>query len=236
MSDISTGRIRPRDPPEDFQRQLRAERRLEQIGAKALVEACQSGDAERFQAATAFLADCGGWTRAFRRLARAKLDSVSEQIKHEFQLRWFESKGLAVRCDDKPALLAGLRLLFIPYQGPAVRLFRGAAAHEARARKFYGPSWTTDIDEADGFARQYQYKTGGSVVLETLASPEAIISAPGSTGAYWSNLDGERRYDEQEYIVDGRLLQQVTVARRYPQISLDEFTNRENEKAEPSTS
>jgi hypothetical protein len=118
----------------------------------------------------------------------------------------FESKGLARQCDDKSALLEALRLLFIPYQGPAVRLFRGAAAYEARARKFYGPSWTTDIEEADRFARQYQYASGGSVVLETLASSEAIISAPGSTGAYWSTADGERHYDEQEYIVDGSLL------------------------------
>jgi hypothetical protein len=201
------------------------------MGAKAFVEACQSGDAERFQLATAFLADCGsGWTRAFRQLARAQLGSVSEQIQHEFQLRWFESKGLARQCDDKPALLDGLRLLFIPYQGPTVRLFRGAAAFEARARKFYGPSWTTDIEEADRFARQYQHASGGSVVLETLASPEAVISAPGSTGAYWSNKDGERHYDEQEYIVDGRLLQQVTVARRYSQISIDEFASRAKEK------
>jgi hypothetical protein len=156
---------------------------------------------------------------------------VPEEIRNVFQLQWFESKGLAVHCDDKSAMLDALRLLFIPYQGPAVRLFRGAAAREARARKFYGPSWTTDIEEANRFARQYQYKTGGSVVLETLASPEAIISAPGVDGAYWANADGVRRYDEQEYIVDGRRLQQVTVARRYLQISLDEFTNRENEEA-----
>jgi hypothetical protein len=225
----SSGRIRTRDLPEEWQQQLRAERHLERRDAKAFVEACQSGDAERFQAATACLADWGGWTRAFRQLARAQLDSVSEQIQHEFQLRWFESKGLARQCDDKPALLDGLRLLFIPYHGPAVRLFRGAAAYEARARKFYGPSWTTNIEEADRFARQYQYASGGSVVLETLASPESIISAPGSTGAYWSDADGERRYDEQEYVVDGRRLQQVTVARRYPQISLEEFARRQKE-------
>jgi hypothetical protein len=227
----SSGRIRIRHLPEEWQRQLRAERHLERTGAKTFVEACQSGDAERFQLATAFLADCGsGWTRAFRQLARAQLGSVSEEIQHEFQLRWFESKGLARQCDDKPALLDGLRLLFIPYHGPAMRLFRGAAAHEARARKFYGPSWTSNIDEADRFARQYQYAHGGSVVLETLASPDAIISAPGSTGAYWADADGERRYDEQEYIVDGRRLQQVTVARRYKQISLEEYASREKEK------
>jgi hypothetical protein len=232
MSDMrTTGRKRIRDLPEDWQRNLREEGRRERMAANAVVAACQSGDVERFQAATAFFADRGGWTLAFRQVARAQLDSVSEEIRHAFQLLWFESKGLAVCCDDKPAMLDALRLLFIPYQGPAVRLFRGAAARESRARKFYGPSWTTDIEEANRFARQYQCTTGGSVVLETLASPEAIISAPGVDGAYWANADGERRYDEQEYIVDGRRLQQVTVARRYPQISLDEFTSRQKEEA-----
>jgi hypothetical protein len=71
-------RVRIDDLPEDWQRQLRAERRLERLAAKAFVEACQSGDVEQFQAATAIFADCGGWTRAFRQLARARLDSVSE--------------------------------------------------------------------------------------------------------------------------------------------------------------
>jgi hypothetical protein len=144
MSDMSSGRIRIRDLPEDWQRRLREERRLERMAAKAFVAACQSGDVERFQAATAFFADSGGWTRAFRQLARVQLDSVSDEIRHVFQLRWFESKWLPAQCEDKPAMLDALRLLFIPYQGPAVRLFRGAAAREARARKFFGPSWTTD--------------------------------------------------------------------------------------------
>jgi hypothetical protein len=220
---MGTGRIRIRDLPEDRQQQRRAEQRRTRMAAKTFVAACQSGNVEHFRAAFAMVADqVDGWTKTLREVAR-RLDRVPENIQHEFQLLWFESKGLAAQCEDKRALLDALRLLFIPYQGPAVRLFRGASAHEGRSRKFYGPSWSTDIEEADYFARRRQADLGGSVVLETLASREAIISAPGSTGAYWSNLDGARRYDEQEYIVDGRRLQQVTVERRYPQISFEEW-------------
>jgi hypothetical protein len=64
-----------------------------------------------------------------------------------------------------------------------------------------------------------------AVCKQTLASPEAIISAPGVDGAYWANADGERYYDEQEYIVDGRRLQQVTVAYEPTE---DDLTHSEN--------
>jgi hypothetical protein len=45
-----------------------------------------------------------GWKRAFRQVAQ--LDSIPEDIQHEFQLKWFSSKGLARECDDKHALPA----------------------------------------------------------------------------------------------------------------------------------
>jgi hypothetical protein len=171
-----------------------------------------------------------GWTFAFRRVARLS-SSVPETIQHEFQLLWFEAKWLARQCDDKRALLDALRVLFSSYRGPAVRLWRGAAARELRLRKFYGPSWSASIQEADFFARHFQYCPGGSVVLETLAPAEAIISVPCLSGPYFEDVRGKRQYDEREYLVDGRRLQAVNVVRRYQQIDLQEWIERDNRSA-----
>jgi hypothetical protein len=213
---------RLKDLPEDWQKRIRDERARARVLRKAIVEACQSGDADRFCAATEALIEMvdPGWTTVFRQIAQ--LRSVPESIQREFQLLWVSSK-LSMRCPCNSALLDAFRVLFIPYKGPAVRLFRGAGAHEARARKFYGPSWSSAIEEAGWFARIWQIRSGGTVVLETLAPPEAIIAAPGIDGAYFSNADGERLFDEDEYLVDGRRLGRVAVARRYPEISLEEW-------------
>jgi hypothetical protein len=93
-------------------------------------------------------------------------------------------------------------------------------------RKFYGPSWSASIKEADFFARYFQTHPGGSVVLETLARAEAIISTPCVTGPYFNEAHGERMYDEHEYLVDGRRLNTVHVVRRYPRIDFEEWARR----------
>jgi hypothetical protein len=38
------------------------------------------------------------------------------------------------------------------------------------------------------------------VVLETVAPPEAVISAPGLDGPYYEDQNGERMYDESKYL------------------------------------
>jgi hypothetical protein len=216
----------------NMEEQLRRERQQARAGAKLFAKACRSGDVGQFYAAVEairYLDD--GWTFAFRRVAQLP-SRVPEIIQHEFQLLWFESKFWGSRCDDKRALLDALRVLFPPYQGPTVRVWRGAAAREQRLRKFYGPSWSASIEEADFFARHFQTCPGGSVVFESLAPAEAIISAPCLTGPYFEEVDGQRRYDEHEYLVDGRRLHTVHVVRRYQQIGLEEWKRqREAESA-----
>jgi hypothetical protein len=213
------------DLPEHLQKHIRDQRAQARAAAKGFIEACQSGDVDRFEAAAGLLVDnpearSATWTTMFRQVAQ--LRSVHESIQQAFQLLWVESR-LSSRCASNDAQLDALRVLLIPYKGPAVRLFRGARVHEARfrKRKFYGVSWSSDIEAADWFARHYQAASGGTAVLETIAPPEAIISA--LDGLYLENADGERMFDELEYIVDGRRLQRVTVVRRYPQISFEEW-------------
>lgn len=71
-------------------------------------------------------------------------------------------------------------------------------------------SWSASREVADSFAQGYwRWAKGGSVLLETLAPPEAIVSAVAH------NFD---RYGEAEYILDRRQLREVAVVARYPQL------------------
>jgi hypothetical protein len=97
-----------------------------------------------------------------------------------------------------------------------MHLFRGGPADEARTRKFYGISWTSDFETADWFAKQYEDTSIGGVVLETMAPQESIISAPSLDSPYYETENSERMYDESEYLVDGRRLVRVEIAHRYP--------------------
>jgi hypothetical protein len=67
----------------------------------------------------------------------------------------------------------------------------------------------TDIEVARGQYRTYE---GGSVVISTMAPPEAIISIPG--------LEHDRFQAENEYLVDRRRLEVVEVAKRLSQKSV----------------
>src|SRR4029077_9200884 len=86
------------------------------------------------------------------------------------------SKTLPRRVGDHRALCDAARVLLPKYRGPAVHLFRGAGALERR-RRAYGMSWSADVAAAGRFAEEHRVMDGGSVLLETVAPPEAIISA-----------------------------------------------------------
>jgi hypothetical protein len=119
---------------------------------------------------------------------------------------------------DDLLLIRALRVLLPPYRGPAVMLFRGDGARNCR-RRTYGLSWTGERAVAEDFAnREWRTTEGGSVVLQTLASPEAIICAP------CLHDDG---YGENEYLIDRRRLGGVTVLQRFPQLSPELFVMQE---------
>jgi len=192
---------------------MRQDRAKARAAAKALLKAGQAGDDSEFLYQLHQLRNSiYGGTLAMRQIAR--LGRVSKEIQCAFALIWTTDRHLP--CADSRAFLDAMRILFPPYQGPAMRLFRGAAADEARKRKFYGLSWTTDFETADYFAKQYEDTQIGGVVFETLAPPESIISAPCLDAPYYETENGERMYDESEYLVDGRRLAIVKIAHRYP--------------------
>jgi hypothetical protein len=88
--------------------------------------------------------------------------------------------------------------------------------------------WSADVAAAERFAEEYRVMDGGSVLLETVAPLEAIISAvaysPPSTQEEIAELRAHpgvkmeqptEYHEEREYIIDRRLLHGVNVTRRF---------------------
>jgi hypothetical protein len=147
-----------------------------------------------------------GWKRAFRRVA--KLNQVEPRMQQAWLDTWINN-GDHIRQEtgNDLVLIHALRVLLPPYRGPAMTLYRGESMLNRR-RRTYGACWSSDRDVAMAFAEgtMGQY-AGGSVLLQTLAQPDAIICAPAH--------HGDSR-EEAEYLVDRRRLSAVTVLERYP--------------------
>ena len=125
--------------PEEFQEILREEKRRARRHALAVVEACKTGDAERFYHLVYPYDDHPRfWTTAMRMIARS-LTHVSTEIQTAFRSAWIETKMISLQNGGLRAFCQALKVLMPPYQGPAVKLFRGASAIE-RTRRVYGLS------------------------------------------------------------------------------------------------
>jgi len=150
------------------------------------------------------------WTAAMRAVAQSPCRS------NEFRGRlldlWLDS-GDRVRneVNDDLLLIRALRAMLPRYNGPAVKLYRGETFWNRR-RRTYGIAWTTSAEVARDFANERARRgcRGGSVLIETLASPAAVICAPAFVNG---------RYGEREYLVDRRRLRSVTVLERFEQCS-----------------
>ena len=113
--------------------------------------------------------------------------------------------------------------MFPPYAGPAVRLFRGAGFNEHRKRQ-YSLSWTHDRTVAEQFARDYSELPDGSVILETIAPPAAIITQIQYPEPYTEaereemlreSISFDEYHHEREFLVDRRELGTVTIAQQF---------------------
>ena len=168
-------------------------------------------------------ADGMPWEIALRQLA--KLQDVPVEFQKAFQSAWRETKYIPLGIRNHSVLCAALRVMFPPYTGPAVQLFRGARFNEARRRQ-YSLSWTDDRAAAERFARDYSGMLHGSVILETIAPPAAII-AQMEYPQPWTDAEREEilreapnatfdeYHHEREFLVDRRRLETVTVAQRF---------------------
>jgi hypothetical protein len=209
----------------DFLRQIRDEerrqRKLDRQRVTWLMEAVQNGNVESFY--NNLTADMMPWEMTLRRLA--KLQNVPVDFQKAFQSAWIETKHIPLKVQSHSVLCAALRVMFPPYTGPAIRLFRGASCNEVRGRR-YSLSWTDDRATAERFARGYSQVPHGGVILETIAPPTAII-AQMEYPEPWTNAEREEilrehpnvtfneYHDEREFLVDRRGLGTVTVVQRF---------------------
>jgi hypothetical protein len=197
--------------PKDFER-YKAQLEAEQVAAKrhldCIVAAYLEGDWEAFYRA----ATCDGvdWPALFRRLK--KLPPPSEDImRAAFETVWQCTKHMPLYVGNHRLVVDVARKMFLPYSGPARRLWRGGSSREHR-RRAYSLSWTASRSVAEDFARQYE-----GVILETLAPPEAIIhemrypepATAEERAAYPPDVQFDDFSKEQEFLVDRRFLTRV---------------------------
>jgi hypothetical protein len=99
-------------------------------------------------------------------------------------------------------LVDAFKHLLPPYDGPALKLYRGEL-HSRHVERTYGFSWTPNVSVATMFAsRRQSTGEGHAVTLEIDATP-AMIAVPPGEHTSWLG--------EDEYIIDPRLIQTVRV-------------------------
>lgn len=159
--------------PEEWQaykrRQYCRERRDERFRVKLALETINSDAADAFY--RNIDANLFPWSSFFREVVKAR-PRMSADIQTVLLGRWVEHKSIASYCDHSP--ISALRMLLPSYDGSAMRLFRGAGIAEYEEGR-YQLSWTSDFPKAEDFANDKSQLPGGSLVLETLAPPEAIL-------------------------------------------------------------
>ena len=200
---------------EEFNEMRREERRVDRACADLFVRACKGRDRSLLIDAADQISrtGVGGWAIAIRRIAREIKTPVHREIQLAFLGEiWPGHKSLSLTVGDDKALLAALRVLVISYCGPARRLFRGTAARERRVRR-YGMSWSSSREIGEIFADPKRHGGEDSVLIETIAPPEAILCDVAVAGG---------PNDESEYLVDRWFLTAVKLVRRYEGIPMPE--------------
>lgn len=187
----------------DFRAALREERSRDKQLAKMLADAFAGDDPEKLlQAIDQMEYAVDGWRLALARVGR--LGEVSPEVSAAFLNVWIQMKHLPLEVGHRPTMAKALRVLLSPLR-PAVsesmKLYRGASARERRSR-LYGFSWSQDVNIAESFAEAK--RSIGAVVMETLATPEAVLLI----------REPEGFYDEGEVIVDPYRLGAVRVIGR----------------------
>jgi hypothetical protein len=192
-------------PSGEAERARAGMRRKERAAAKLFVQSAEVGDVETFRFA---LGQLQKETERGMRLAvklAARLQGTTGEIRNEFLSVWIMAKGQSSFGADRWALAYALRML-LPRQSRQAPLliYRGATFKERR-NHIYGFSWTAQADVARRFAEKLREFEDGAVVLETVASAQAILQRIDGTGT---------SFDESEVIVDPFKLRSVRVMER----------------------
>jgi hypothetical protein len=171
-----------------------------------LVAALGGNDWAAVLIAIANIEASGDWPIAIAQIIRAATPSPT--ISAAFHTHWIE-RGHRIReqVADDETLLDALKILLPAYNGPSRTLYRGENAERWRSG-LVGFAWTTQDRVARMFAEGLNALHGdGGLLLSTDAPANAIIAGPNEHSVY---------LDEHEYVVDRRLLGEITVLSRYP--------------------
>jgi hypothetical protein len=156
---------------------LQLDQRRARDAVAAFANAAKTGDLNALLDALAEVESVWAWKPALRACGRPA--SVPPQTQEAFLDLWIAG-GETSRSNvgNDLILLNALKILLPPYKCGAVPLFRGEGVgnHE---RRTYGMSWSAVRSLAEQYAanRADRYQ-GSTVLVETLAPPEAILSAP----------------------------------------------------------
>ncbi|MDQ6734645.1 MAG: hypothetical protein M3Z35_11140 [Nitrospirota bacterium] len=183
---------------ERVQALLAKERREARAAAKAFVAACAGDDPDALTDAVDLIeTTVSDWRGAMYGVG--KLPTVHSAIQEAFLPIWVQYKMLPLHVGSRMVLARALRkLLPGQYEGPPLRLFRGASGRERKTRA-YGFSWTTRQDMARQFAEHWRRAAHGGVVFETTATAHAVLLIR-EEGA---------SYDEGEVVLDPFALSRV---------------------------
>jgi hypothetical protein len=178
---------------------------LEAETVNAFRKAVRTNDPEGLANSFADAADKYLLERAFK--AIRNLPPLSIDIRERFVWVWLEwGDSLRSQVNNDVVLLDALWKLLPPYKGPAMTLYRGELFANRQYRT-YGMSWTKYRDMGEGYAK-LRSCPGGSVLLETIAEPGAIICA----------CPRSEDKGEGEFVVDRRRLGKVRVLERFSQL------------------
>jgi hypothetical protein len=189
--------------PSEF---LADERRRKKL-ARDVFDAFHNADMKHFLNAIEALDSHGPehWPQVMRKIAKSP--APSDQFRRFLLNLWRHDRDhIRQEVGDDLLLADALRVMLPPYDGPAITLYRGEGFGN-RKRRTYGLSWSSDIEIARCFAKRYCRNTsGGSVLLEVTASPEAIVCRV---------AEAVDSYVEKEVVVDRRLLRGVKALERF---------------------
>lgn len=189
---------------------LRQKQRRNREAVRNFAEAVRTANGELLVKAIDVIDQQYVWPAAMRAVSKTSCRSTDFRRR---LLRLWLSSGDHIRDETGNDLVITKALIaMLPrYKGRAIKLYRGETFSKHK-RRTYGIAWTASVVVARHFASEQLRRAamGGSVLIETLAPPEAIICAPALIDA---------SYGEREYLIDRRQLRSVTVVEQFAQCS-----------------
>ncbi len=181
---------------------LQSEKQAIRDACCAIISSLEKSDPYAFSYALEEIDIAGAWRQAFLSIRRWE-GNLSDTFRQEMSGIW-GAHGWTIRSNvsDDKLLVDVLALLFPPYTGSDIILYRGESFANRKYRR-YGLSWTSSLEAGQQFALdQSKDNLAGAVLLRANIPAKAIIA-----DVHKYNPEGY----EFEYIVDRRYLKGIRI-------------------------